>query len=225
MHMTELRLLTDCLAEQKNFYMRTLGLALLSETETSVMLGAGTTRLVFLQAEPGTHPFYHFAFNVPGNKFTLAKAWSALRCPLLKIDNVDQVTHQAWNAQSFYFYDSAGNVVEFIARYNLPNHTSGEFDSHDLLNVSEIGLVVDDVYSTIDDIEYSLGERIWKEKSDTFAAMGDDNGLLIIAKLGRMWILTDKPAEVHPVALTIQGSTPLQFKNAELPYYIDVATS
>jgi len=225
MHIIELRLLTDCLAEQRNFYTRTLGLALLSETETSVTLRAGAARLLFLQAEPGTYPFYHFAFNIPGNKFALAKAWLALRCPLLEMNGVDQVTHQAWNAQSFYFYDPAGNVVEFIARYNLPNHKSGVFDSHDLLNVSEIGLVVDDIFSTIDAIEYSLGEKIWKEKSDTFAAIGDDNGLLIIAKLGRIWLLTDKPAEAHPVTVTIQGSTPLDYKIADFPYHIDVVPS
>lgn len=141
------------------------------------------------------------------------------------MNNVDQVTHQAWNAQSFYFYDPAGNVVEFIARYNLPNHTSGVFDSHDLLNVSEIGLVVDDVFLTIDAIKYSLGEKIWKEKSDTFAAMEDDNGLLIIAKLGRIWLLTDKPAEAHPIAVTIEGPTPLHYKIADFPYYIDVVSS
>jgi catechol-2,3-dioxygenase len=222
MHITELCLLTDRLAEQRNFYTRTLGLALLSETETSVTLRAGATRLVFLQAEPGTHPFYHFAFNIPCNKFALAKAWLALRCPLLELNGVDQVTHQAWNAQSFYFYDPAGNVVEFIARYNLPNRTSGVFDSHDLLDVSEVGLVVDDVFSTIDAIEHSLGEKIWKEKSDTFAAMGDDNGLLIIAKLGRIWLMTDKPAEAHPVTMTIHASTPLHYKVADFPYHIEV---
>ena len=65
MHVTELRLMTDCLAEQRNFYTRTLGLSLLNETETSVTVGAGTTRLVFLQAEAGTRQFYHFAFNIP----------------------------------------------------------------------------------------------------------------------------------------------------------------
>src|SRR5205085_3027098 len=139
MHITELRLMTDCLAEQRNFYTRTLGLSLLNETEASVTVRAGATRLVFLKTEPGTRPFYHFAFNIPGNKFALAKAWLALRCPLLEVNGVDQVTHQAWNAQSFYFYDPAGNVVEFIARYNLSKNVSGVFNSHDLLNVSEIG--------------------------------------------------------------------------------------
>ncbi len=85
--------------------------------------------------------------------------------------------------------------------------------------------LVDNVFSTIDFIEYSIGEKVWKEESDTFAAMGDDNGLLIIAKLGRIWLWTDKPAEVHPVTVTIQGPTSLHYKIVDLPYHIDVVPS
>src|SRR6266536_2298989 len=222
MHITELRLMTDCLVEQRNFYTHTLGLPLLNETAASMTVGVGATRLVFLQAEPEMHPFYHFAFNIPSSKFALAKAWLALRCPLLEIDGANQVNHESWNAQSFYFYDPAGNVVEFIARYNLPMGESGAFGSHDLLNVSEIGLVVDNVFATIESIERSVGVKVWKEKSDTFTAMGDDNGLFIVAKSGRIWLMTDKPAEVHPFEMTIQGSASLHYKIADFPYHINV---
>jgi catechol 2,3-dioxygenase-like lactoylglutathione lyase family enzyme len=220
MHITELRLMTDSLQEQRNFYARTLGLTLVDETEEVVTMQAGASRLVFVQADAGTHPFYHFAFNIPGNKFALAKAWLAQRCPLLEMNGIDQVTHQNWNAQSFYFYDPVGNIVEFIARYNLSINRAGAFDQSDLLNVSEIGLVVDDVPSTIEPIEHFIGEHIWKEQSDTFTTIGNDHGLLVLAQVGRIWLLTNKPSEVHPVRVTIQGSPIRTFRFADLPYHI-----
>jgi catechol-2,3-dioxygenase len=222
MHIRELRLMTHCLRQQKEFYTHTLGLEILDDTEFSVTLSAGETRLVFLQSETETHPFYHFAFNIPCNKFTLGKAWLALCCPLLEKDGVNQITHKAWNAQSVYFYDPAGNIVELIARYNLKNDSEGIFSAYDLLCVSEIGLVVNDVLSTAESLGSSLGKKIWKEQSDTFTAMGDDSGLFILAKLGRIWLLTDKPAEVYPVTMTIQGSAPLYYQIPQFPYQINV---
>lgn len=222
MHITELKLMTHRLREQKDFYTHTLGLTLFDETETSALFRIGETLLIFIQSETENSPFYHFAFNIPGNKFHLGKVWLALRCPLLEKDGVDQITHEAWNAQSFYFYDPAGNVVEFIARYNLENNAEGAFSIEDLLCVSEIGLVVDDVQATTTSLRSSLREEIWKEQSATFTALGDDNGLFILAQLGRIWLLTDKPAEVHPVAMTIQGSVPFKYQIPKFPYQINV---
>ena len=63
-----------------------------------VAFGVGTSRLVFVRAESGGEPLYHFAFDVPRNKFVEAKAWLAGRVDLLdrdgrEISNTDHRLH------------------------------------------------------------------------------------------------------------------------------------
>ena len=57
----------------------------------------------------------------------------------------DEFESKSWNSDSVYFKDAAGNVLEFIARHNLKNAVEEEFDSSQILNVSEIGLPSEDV--------------------------------------------------------------------------------
>ena len=77
MQIVEARLTTRRLEEQKAFYGRILGLPLVEDDGRVVAFGVGTSRLVFVRAESGGEPLYHFAFDVPRNKFVEAKAWLA----------------------------------------------------------------------------------------------------------------------------------------------------
>jgi hypothetical protein len=43
--------------------------------------------------------------------------------------------------RSLLFYDNNGNVLEFIARYNLDTESDKKFDGNSIVSVSEIGLV------------------------------------------------------------------------------------
>src|SRR6266516_3169679 len=148
MRIRELRLLTSNLAEQKEFYTRTLGLPLAYEQDGLVVIQAGGTKLVFTQAQEGSEPYYHFAFNITENKLLQAKTWIAEQHIALSRDDPNNWYSKSWNSHAIYFYDPAGNIVEFIARHSLATGQDGLFTERDILYASEIGLVTDDVVTT-----------------------------------------------------------------------------
>src|SRR5262249_16390266 len=145
MNITELELATADLQAQRDFYAKLLELQV-NLTSSTLEVEVGATDLVFTQAPPGLEGAYHFAFNIPENHFYAAKAWISRRIPLLRDENgQDEFESQNWNSHSVYFKDGAGNVLEFIARHNLKNAINGDFDSRQILNVSEIGLPSENV--------------------------------------------------------------------------------
>src|SRR5690348_15126754 len=141
MHITELLLQTANPGALRDFYTRVLGLSQLAEARDVLALQAGRSRLSFQQADAEWHGYYHFAFDVPENQFSAAKAWLTARVPLISDrDGLDQFHSDEWNSDSIYFSDPAGNIVEFIARHNQANGLDGTFDAASLIAVTEIGL-------------------------------------------------------------------------------------
>jgi len=63
------------LNEVKGFYEYQLGFRIVEEDESSFMLAIGESQLIFRESDRPA--FYHFAFNIPGNQFTLAKGWAS----------------------------------------------------------------------------------------------------------------------------------------------------
>jgi catechol 2,3-dioxygenase-like lactoylglutathione lyase family enzyme len=140
----------------KEFYGKTLDLRLLDERDDRFTVEAGETRITFVSSADkvdGRPPFYHVAFNIPENKIVKALEWQKARSPILSIPErnraagfpAEVVDYQHWNAHSVFFLDPAGNVLEYIARHDLKNPDNAPFGWSDILYVSEIALVVDDV--------------------------------------------------------------------------------
>jgi catechol 2,3-dioxygenase-like lactoylglutathione lyase family enzyme len=207
MNITRLELLTTDLEAQHDFYADVLELPV-SLTASALEVGAGATELVFKQAWSDFDGGYHFAFNIPENQFAAARAWIADRVTLLHDENgKEEFDSQSWNSHSVYFKDTAGNVLEFIARHNLQNATQGDFDGRQILNVSEIGLASEDVVGFANELCTRLGVSVFEqEPNENFTPVGDDHGLLILPKRGRIWIPNSGvPAELLPVS--VQGST------------------
>ncbi len=213
----QLILRTDALDALRRFYTQVLEFSLLREDVDSLALRAGETELCFRAgAEPGT--LYHFAFNIPENKLPAAKRWLAPRCPLVRReDGADEYEFPAWNARAIYCLDPAGNIVEFIARHDLPNARPGDFRPHDILYASEIGLVVDDVRQATDAACRTLGLDVYRGSlSDQFAAVGDPHRLLIIVQRGRAWSAGGgRTASPWPVEALIPAPRPGRFESAE----------
>jgi len=188
-----------------NFYSTVLELPVREQEDLTVE--AGETRLVFRQAPPGWEGYYHFAFNVPENCFDEAKRWLAGRVPLIAdTAGKTEFDFQSWNAHSIYFYDPAGNILEFISRHGLPNASDQPFSARGILNASEIGIATSDVISTVQGLRDKYGFPVYGgEGSDQFTAVGDEHGLMIVVRLGRTWFPdTGKPAGPYPVKLTVQ---------------------
>lgn len=167
---------------------------------------ARVTELVFSQAKSGFEGAYHFAFNIPENQFYAAKDWIAHRIPILKdVDGQDEFDSESWNSQSIYFKDSAGNVLEFIARHDLKNGIQGDFGADQILNVSEIGLASEDVIAWANELCSTLGLSVFRqEPNESFTPVGDDNGLFILPVKGRMWIPNSGvPADLLPLKVRV----------------------
>jgi catechol-2,3-dioxygenase len=222
MQITELQLITRDLGALRAFYTEGLCLPLLAAAPDSFSVQAGATRLTF-SADATRAATYHFAFNIPENKLPAAKAWLSGRADLLTQDGADEFASQTWNAQQVYFYDPAGNILEFIARHNLTNAAAGPFGPHDILEVSEIGLPVGVVPTTVALLTRDLGLPPFQDQGDTFSPIGDDHGLFIVVRRGRHWFPTERAADLHPLAVTIAGPQARRYNLPDLPYAIEVA--
>ncbi len=205
------------LAAQAAFYRDVLKLPI-ETSEGSVRVTAGTSVIEFVPAQGEGRPFYHFAFTIPENKLGDAMAWLEPRCPILNIRDTKEkiIDFKSWNAQSFYYNDPEGNILEFIVHHDLANGTSEPFSEKHILWESEIGLVVPDVPAAEKAIEESLGLRYYHDHSPIFAPVGDVRGLLIVVKKDRVWLPTlDVHADVFPTEVELSGD---RLGHAELKY-------
>ena len=198
MKLLELDLYTPDLEATRLFYVRQLGLPVLSHSASQLTVLIGWTRLTFLAVEQPVTP-YHFAINVPRGSLEV----------LMHYFNFDYLDTQApgktiadfpgWRARSCYFYDAVGNLLEFIARTDLhlddPNLTISDL----FQGVSEIGLATEDVTHTTEQIQRRFGIPQFDKATPAvdFNALGDDNGLFILSRVGRNWLFSNCPAELN----------------------------
>lgn len=212
MRFDEIILETASLPAVRRFYSQTLELPILHEAEGTIRFQAGHTALTFRRAASGQKPVYHFAFNVTNNRFSDCFEWLSRKLDILPVEEGVLVkAYPAWNAQSFYFHDSAGNIVECIARFNLPYVSNAPFTSEDLVEISEIGYVVPDVETAEAALKQQGLRRFPPGPFDEqFTPMGDEYGLVLVTGVGRGWIPTNEPARACP--LTIRGAGGVQLQ-------------
>lgn len=222
------------LARMKEFYHGLIGLRLLEDTSDRFTIAAGQTRLTFLKpAANSGNPFYHFAFNIPENKVLAAHQWQKSRTPLLPIPETlrdrkypdEVVNYSHWNAHSIFFFDPGGNVVEYIARHDLSNASPGNFGRADILYASEIAFVVDDVVATATKLKEVAAVGQYKGASDQFAALGDENGLLLVMKRGRVISFQSpekKAVSVFPTTAVVRGDQRGNYVFPDFPYEVVV---
>ncbi len=216
----EIILSTSKLNELKYFYAVTLGLELKNDDENSLTVKAGDSLLTFNRSSVINKPVYHFAFNIPENKFRQSKDWISKRVELIKLDGEDEFDFTSWNAHSIYFYDAAGNILEFIARHNLSNKTSEAFSAESILNISEIGLPVNDVNNFYSEVKMKFNIPVFSGDQKTFCTAGDDNGLFIIVKKGRKWFPDCGTAEIFPATVKIKSDKQKEPEFENLSYKI-----
>lgn len=195
MRVREVRVGTAWLAEMRRFYGEVLGLPVAPRDDGAAFEArVGPSTLVFEAAAPDDEGVCHFAFNVPENQIVEARDWIRPRAPILPDGAEEIVDFASWNAHAVYFQDPGGHVVELIARHALPNASDAPFGPTSLLEISEVGVPVDDVGAAIADLEACLGETPWRRPGERFAPVGDDHGLVILVKKGRPWFPTGEVA-------------------------------
>jgi hypothetical protein len=230
-----LRLLTAApLDEMRDYYRKVIGLEIANESETEFEIRAGQSRITFVKADPSQgKPFYHFAFNIPENKVLAAHDWQAERGPLMPTPRFMQdrkfpttVRHfRNWDAHSVFFWDPAGNILEYIGRHTLKNGADGPFTQDDILYASEIAFIADDVPAMGDAIKMKFSLPQYLQGSAGFQAIGDEHGLLLVFKRGRTSgaaIKDPQKFDVFPVDATIRSDKSLAVP--DFPYGINRAS-
>ena len=179
------------LEAMKRFYADTLGFAAEQDTDAAITFRTGKSTLTFERSSE-TDPFYHFAFNIPENQIREAHAWQRERSELIVPPKHlndpglarEIVAFRHWNAHSVFFWDPAGNAVEYIARHDLDNARAAPFSAKSALYISEIGLVVDDVPKAASQLKDTLNLETYVSASPEFEPIGDPHALLLLMKTG-----------------------------------------
>lgn len=197
----ELKIYTQNLSSQIDFYFHKIGLDCLEESDQQVVFQVGKTKLRLVKSER-SHP-YHFAINIPCNQEKEALRWLKERVEILKDGNNEIQPFDSWNARAIYFYDPDQNIVEFIARKNLGNESQEEFGAHPLIEISEIGMPVNDIATAFKALRQLSDIEKYDGSLERFCAIGDENGLFIcINKQLKAWFPTGDPA--HSSAFEIK---------------------
>jgi hypothetical protein len=197
MNILELDLLSDNINETELFYNNVIGLQTVSKNNSSISFEAGFTKLTF-KASKNIKPVYHFALDIPNNKLIEAFLLIENKTEILDVISPDKIANfYNWNAKSFYFYDNNGNILEFIARYDLDTASEKPFDGSSIVSISEIGFVSKNVSQLSDEIceKYGLSVFSKQPKLDKFIVLGTDTGLFILVEENRDWYPTDKKAK------------------------------
>lgn len=195
MKISRLKIKSAAVVQLRYFYRQVIGFPVVGNDE-SIIIYAGKTIIEVEQSPPGQYPVYHFAFNIPSNKTDQAHDWLKSRVELLFMDDYksDIADFVNWHAKSLYFKDPAGNIVEFVSRFDLKDNEDASFSSAQIRYVSEIGMVFegDNFDRLIGEFmnKYSLNYFDKQEPLPQFRAIGDDEGLFIAVPANREWYPT-----------------------------------
>ena len=205
MHLREIRLASQRLDAQRALYADAFGLPASRDGE-ALVAGIGDARLVLAPGEPSPQ---HLAIRIPSASYADALAWLGERVELLTgEDGGPAFPFPDWNADSTYFADPDGNIVELIAHHDLPEPYAPPFGPSALLGICEAGMPVDDVGAFLDELERRTGAHRWSGNRETFAAAGTKSGSLIVVGRGRVWYPTKAAAATQPpVAIETDAGT------------------
>ncbi len=208
MEIKRLTLQTDELDRLKEFYTQCLGFPLYDESRESFQIKAGTSVLEFTEKDVKGKPYYHFAFNIPSNQFQEAKEWLKGKTELLLEDGEDEADFSFWPAHSCYFEDPAGNIVELVARYKENPVSESTFSVNNILNISEIGLVVQNAARVGEQLAAigivdSEGEPVTNSSSLNFMQDHKNGVFIILTGTGRRWLFSEKKSEIFPLTITL----------------------
>lgn len=216
MKLEHIQIQTNDIQKTIAFYQHVLELPIIEKNKNSVSIQAGNSILKFVES-PQFKSIYHFAFNIPENKLNEAIEWCKNKVDLIFIEDQNVITNfENWNANAVYFYDNNGNLLEFIARHDLHNAQTIAFSSQSILNICEIGIVNENPLALGKQLIVKHGLEFFSKNanSELFAAVGDDEGLLILVKPNRNWYPTQTPSESNITEVRIENngnSIPLSF--------------
>lgn len=208
MRITEAMLYTNRLDEMKRFYVEKLGLSVVDENSTRFQIELGEDTLIFQEAITEQERQYHFAINIPANRFKEAKEWIMSRVPLLTEEGEDEIYFEGIDASSLYFYDADENVIELIARHSInPESNIESFSSNEFLGIGEMSLTVEDPSLVAQELE-TIGVRRRDGNSIdprhlNFIGPPNHNTYILLVPRGRVWLFSPKLSIPSPIQMVL----------------------
>lgn len=198
-------LYTNKLKSLKRFYMNLLEWDLVEADNDRFTVKVGSSQLSFVESERPY--FYHFAINIPGNQFSMMKYWLKDRVTLNREEGRDEVYFQSFDADSMYFEDPAGNIVELIGRRK--RDLFGDLTKESFIDISEVGVAtpyVTEVGELLQDngIPLRNGTEV---NPDELNFIGKDDKFVVLVPLHRRWYFSKKQSEVAPLEFTVNEKT------------------
>ena len=214
MKIEHLKLYTNKLNEQKEFYSSNLNLKIIDDKRDYFTVQIGDTKLSFIKGDEKYH--YHIAINIPSNKINEALAWLKKRVTVQPFNGDDIVSFSNWNANSVYFYDSENNIVEIISRKNLLLNSDSNFDQQSLLSISEIGVPTKNVAEIYNYLNSNHNLEKYDCDIERFCAIGDEEGLFVVIDYSvKKWIPNMDNAVASPFEILFENKKMIQlsYKN------------
>jgi len=214
MDIRQVQLATRSLDDTARFYER-LGCPV-EIVDAAVRVVVGSSLLVFRELPEMTGAL-HLAITIRTGTFDAAKAWIAGLTTVLGTDDQDEFEGPPnWNSRSVYFEGPDEQLLELIERRDLPAD-AGENTVVPLVSISEVGVPVPDVLGAVDALRRAGLEPYANPPGESFAAVGDVDGLVILVSPDRRWFPTgDRSPSSAPVVVDLGLGAPLELTEGVL---------
>jgi catechol-2,3-dioxygenase len=223
MDIRQVQLATRSLDDTARFYER-LGCPV-EIVDTAVRVAVGSTLLVFRELPEMTGAL-HLAITIPTGTFDAAKAWIAGLTTVLGTADQDEFEGPPnWNSRSVYFEGPDQQLLELIERRDLESGARRAGDGSGtgtgtvvpLVSVSEVGIPVPDVLGAVEALRRAGLEPYANPPGESFAAVGDVDGLVILVSPDRRWFPTgDRSPSSAPVVIDVGLGAPLELTEGVL---------
>lgn len=214
MDIRQVQLATRSLDDTARFYER-LGCPV-EIVDAAVRVVVGSSLLLFRELPEMTGAL-HLAITIPTGTFDAAKVWIAGLTTVLGTDDQDEFEGPPnWNSRSVYFEGPDEQLLELIERRDLPAD-AGENTVVPLVSISEVGVPVPDVLGAVDALRRAGLEPYANPPGESFAAVGDVDGLVILVSPDRRWFPTgDRSPSSAPVVVDLGLGAPLELTEGVL---------
>src|SRR5690625_5086811 len=196
-------LYTNQLKSLRRFYMNILDLKITKFSDEEFTITIGESSLTFKQFDQPA--FYHFAINIPGNQFSMMKYWIKERLTLNREGGIDEIYFPSFDADSMYFEDPVGNIIELIGRRK--RDMFGNLTSDAFLNISEIGIVTPFVTEVGDQLQDFGIPLLWGTdvKPDELNFLGKDDTFIVLVPPERKWYFSKQKSKVYPLEIILNN--------------------
>lgn len=192
---------TNKLKALRRFYANILGLDITDASDEAFTVKIGTTDVIFKQSEEKAT--YHFAINIPGNQFVIMKYWIQDRLTLNKTGGLNEIYYSSFDADSMYFEDPAGNLIELIGRRK--HDLFGDLTKEAFFDISEVAFVTPHVSQIGEDLQdVGIPLRHGSEMNPKDAnLLGTGDAYIVLVPPKWKWRFSDEKARTYPVEVTL----------------------